>query len=559
MPKIELLEPPIFTEETLYKAVHYTDSDKNPMFEAFKSDSFYEIHTGAKGVSKSFSGAIITIYRLVNEKIFCSVWCRNQYNHIKNTLRPMFSKVLDFLAEVYDLDYRPYIVITETGLYWNYDDGGAGRCVLFQNFEKTQAFQGITLPKNSFRFGELVIDEPIEDPNDSGKTTFQLRELYELQEEKIPLLMANTILRNPAPDGFKLKIKFFYNIFTTDHFLINNFHIHAIPFVNESGQINNDVINELTEKTFIQKDLETFEENLGLIVSMYSKFFIPKKEISNVQLKQFEALKQKNYRLWVITVAGFAFKDPKNQDNFYLRPYIYNESGQLTENIELVSEADFENALLNGTINGIFDGFDPGKSDNASWVRVAIDEDANIWIIDGVEDLKKLFKTKPSRNDINKVLIQLMNESNQRIKEVLNRPMRVINWDFNNTNFNSLVLTDNDIIMEMLNIELERQNNNDISALMAIRKDTKSETFGILNRQEWIKSILLNKLIKVVPTQQTLKLFDNLANQFIPPNEKKRDETVNPKIYDFINAFENACSYIYKIQLFKIYENLERE
>ncbi|MCU9933414.1 hypothetical protein NWQ33_06150 [Mycoplasmopsis cynos] len=36
----------------------------------FKSKEFYEIQSGAKGVSKSFGGAIISIYRLVNEKYF---------------------------------------------------------------------------------------------------------------------------------------------------------------------------------------------------------------------------------------------------------------------------------------------------------------------------------------------------------------------------------------------------------------------------------------------------------------------------------------------------------
>jgi hypothetical protein len=39
--------------------------------------------------------------------------------------------------------------------------------IYLQNWEYTQAFQGLTLPKMSFYFGEVVIDEPIEDPNDT--------------------------------------------------------------------------------------------------------------------------------------------------------------------------------------------------------------------------------------------------------------------------------------------------------------------------------------------------------------------------------------------------------
>ncbi|MHA3846209.1 hypothetical protein ACX1NA_03440, partial [Mycoplasma sp. VS276A1] len=169
---------------------------------------------------KSFGGAIITIYRLVNEINFNSMWCRNQYNHIKNTLVPMFKKVIDFLAKEHGLDYSPYLNVTNEAIYWNYEDGGSGRKVFFQNFEKIQAFQGVTLQNSNFYFGELVLDEPIEDPENKNWSPSDLRDLYKNQAENLPILIQNTVLRTVAPDGIQLKVKFFYNIFTTEHFLI---------------------------------------------------------------------------------------------------------------------------------------------------------------------------------------------------------------------------------------------------------------------------------------------------------------------------------------------------
>ncbi|MCU9932434.1 hypothetical protein NWQ33_00385 [Mycoplasmopsis cynos] len=47
--------------------------------------------------------------------------------------------------------------------------GGKRSLHTFSKLRKTQAFQGITLPNNAFKFGELVIDEPIEDPIDTKR------------------------------------------------------------------------------------------------------------------------------------------------------------------------------------------------------------------------------------------------------------------------------------------------------------------------------------------------------------------------------------------------------
>ncbi len=55
-----------FTEEKLKELLHYTDESTNPSYDAFKSNAFYKIYSGAKGVSKSFGRMIETIYRFVN-------------------------------------------------------------------------------------------------------------------------------------------------------------------------------------------------------------------------------------------------------------------------------------------------------------------------------------------------------------------------------------------------------------------------------------------------------------------------------------------------------------
>jgi hypothetical protein len=39
-----------------------------------------------------------------------------------------------------------------------------------------------------------------------------------------------------------------------------------------------------------------------------------------------------------------------------------------------------------------------------------------------------------------------------------------------------------------------------------------------------------------------------LAQQVIPLDKTKRDETINKSIYDVINALENACSGLYRIR-----------
>lgn len=551
-------KPPKFTIEKLAELLHYTDQEVNPTFEAYKSNSFYKIYSGAKGVSKSFSRMIETIYRIVNENNFCSVWCRNQFNHIKNTLRPMLEKVLYFLAEEHNLDFRDYFYVTNEAAYWKFDDNGLDRAIYFQNWEKIQAFQGFTLKNSNFRFGELVIDEPLEDTADSNKLPHELEEIYALQEEKLPLLIANTVLREVAPDNFKINVTFLYNIFTTNHFLIKNYHQEAIKILEEDESINQNVLNELLNNNFIQRENSEFSNGLGIIVTMFSKYFIPKKYFSEMQQKNLDLLKQTNYRLWVITVVGFAFNFEDNKLNYFMKNIIFDDEGNIRKKIKTISKNKFYQYLTNQEILGIYHGYDPGIHDNAAFVTVALHKDGRIIVLKVIEDIKKLIpqKTYWKNKAINEKIVEIISKMNNEVEKYLP-------YSYSNSNFlyskTSILFCDNHASIEALNILFEDKKIN-CWAIKAVRKPTQQ--FGIVDRQMWQKNIFENGLINLLPNNEIL--LKCLAKQVVikdntKPLDKieKRDESIHPEIYDVVNAFEMSSSLLFKYQYALLYENLE--
>ena len=551
-------KPPKFTIEKLAELLHYTDQEVNPTFEAYKSNSFYKIYSGAKGVSKSFSRMIETIYRIVNENNFCSVWCRNQFNHIKNTLRPMLEKVLYFLAEEHNLDFRDYFYVTNEAAYWKFDDNGLDRAIYFQNWEKIQAFQGFTLKNSNFRFGELVIDEPLEDTADSNKLPHELEEIYALQEEKLPLLIANTVLREVAPDDFKINVTFLYNIFTTNHFLIKNYHQEAIKILEEDESINQNVLNELLDNNFIQRENSEFSNGLGIIVTMFSKYFIPKKYFSEMQQKNLDLLKQTNYRLWVITVVGFAFNFEDNKLNYFMKNIIFDDEGNIRKKIKTISKNKFKKYLTNQEILGIYHGYDPGIHDNAAFVTVALHKDGRIIVLKVIEDIKRLIpqKTYWKNKAINEKIVEIISKMNNEVEKYLP-------YSYSNSNFlyskTSVLFCDNHASIEALNILFEDKKIN-CWAIKAVRKPTQQ--FGIVDRQMWQKNIFENGLINLLPNNEIL--LKCLAKQVVikdntKPLDKieKRDESIHPEIYDVVNAFEMSSSLLFKYQYALLYENLE--
>lgn len=533
--------PPEFTLEKLKEVLHYTDLDANPSFDAFQSDCLYEIQSGAKGVSKSFGGAIITIYRIVNDHRFNSIWCRNRYKHIKDTLLPMFKRALEFLAYSHNLDYQPYFHFTEKAGYWNYPDQGEGRAIYFANWENTQSFQGITLPKMSFYWGEFVVDEPIEDPNEYG-STLELRKIYETQEKNLSLILQNTILREKVPEDFKQKIKFFYNIFTSEHFLVRNFHRKVVPFCDEYGAPVESYLSELIENKFIQVEDKDFAHGFGLIVSMFSKFFVKASAISDLQRKNFERLKEENFRLWVITVAGLTYQSENLRENYFLKDLIYKEDGEFADNIKFKDVYDIEQEIQKGKLRGVFFGYDPGKYDNASLVSLLLFEGyAVVW--KSFEDIKKVgneTKRKLSIQETHAKLLSLITLISVDIWKLL---QKAPSWQPNCTPYDFFVYLDidSDTEFQFLKEKILEQEL-PIAINKARRRMTKFGDFSIIGRQEKLKLSLDYSYLTFTNLESSKKLLKNLSKQVIERGEDKRNEEINKEIYDFINALEYALN-----------------
>lgn len=559
MKEIILKEPPIFTEEKLKEILHYTDLDVNPTYDAYKSSSRYKIFCGAKGVSKSFSAMVMTVYRIVNEKNFCSAWCRNRYKHIPTTLRPTLDQVLAYLKDVHNLDYRPYFTFYQERVFWNYDDGGLGRAIYFMNFENPQSFQGFALEKPSYRFGELVIDEPIEDM-DAVESEDKLEKIYEEQMRGLPVLFQSTIDRNAIPDNsFKKYIVFLFNIFTLDHFLVRDYLNKVIPIVDSIGKPNFALMNKLIENNYLQAEDMSFEKS-GITATMFTKLFIPKKFIDQTQLNAYEVLKEKNYRLWVVTVVGFGMNSTSNRIKYFMKPIIYNEDGSYQKNIKLITDSAFHKMLKSGEISGIYIGYDSGLRDKSSFVATAYNQKTcQAVVFKVIEDLKKLITNKAI--NVNKAVNKIIIKELKKIDRMLNRYLPYKSFWKNSfrTGVKALILNDNVGVIQDLNYALtEAKMFKEFKALKAVRRTTSNLNFGIKMRQTWMERAFSNSLILL--TKNNSRLLDILAKQvIIPAKSDQRDETINRDIYDVVNAFEYSCSRFATNQFLELSNLLDTE
>ncbi|VEU63945.1 Uncharacterised protein (plasmid) [Mesomycoplasma conjunctivae] len=66
--------------------------------------------------------------------------------------------------------------------------------------------------------------------------------------------------------------------------------------------------------------------------------------------------------------------------------------------------------------------------------------------------------------------------------------------------------------------------------------------FGIIDRQVWQKNIFENGLVELLPKAKSLLtlLCQQVIDKEDPKNPNQRNERINKKIYDVINAFEMA-------------------
>ena len=291
---------------------------------------------------------------------------------------------------------------------------------------------------------------------------------------------------------------------------------------------------------------------------MFSKYFIPKKYFSEMQQKNLDLLKQTNYRLWVITVVGFAFNFEDNKLNYFMKNIIFDDEGNIRKKIKTISKNKFYQYLTNQEILGIYHGYDPGIHDNAAFVTVALHKDGRIIVLKVIEDIKRLIpqKTYWKNKAINEKIVEIISKMNNEVEKYLP-------YSYSNSNFlyskTSVLFCDNHASIEALNILFEDKKIN-CWAIKAVRKPTQQ--FGIVDRQMWQKNIFENGLINLLPNNEIL--LKCLAKQVVikdntKPLDKieKRDESIHPEIYDVVNAFEMSSSLLFKYQYALLYENLE--
>lgn len=539
----------IFTKEILKEILHYTDLEANPMYEAFENNTVYKIFSGAKGISKSFGTAVHTIYRIVNEKNFNSIWTRN-FNRDLDKVFDTFREVLSLLKNKYDIDLISKFIFKSDAIYYNTnpEEIKLNKKIKLMNFENVQSFQGLSLPDSRYYWGEIVIDEPIEKIG-FNKSIQDLNKIYELQKNNLPTLFRNSVFRKKAvldneQDSPVKNIIFCYNIFTLEHWLIKEIHNKIINLCDyEKLSINKTNLNKLIKNKFLQKSDPKYSNGLGITITQFSKDFVPVSTRDENEIKQSEFDKENNYKNWVVEVAGFGFIT-ENTDYFYLLDdYLFDENGSpKISKIKIEEgEIDWKQEVEEGNILGTFSGFDPGLSDNSSLVQIALFKTGHIVVYNFINDLKKFINknSKTKRNDVNKFLLQIIQETDNFLN---------LNSNFPLNQGKKIIFTDNDIVAEEINILSTNQNLN-LIALMASRKDTAKDKFGILNRQEWQRWNFKNNLLFFYGN--AIELVWKLRQQVIPviPGEKaKRDETIHHECYDAINAFEMSCSFAYKKQ-----------
>ena len=531
-----------FNWETLYWILKYTDLDVNPMFfSAFVSKARYLIEEGAKGISKSFGSMIITVFLILHDLLFNSIWARNQYNHIQGTVRPTLKKALSYLKKNHDINLEPFFNVTQKTAYFNRTcKKDEAQKICFCNWEDIQSFQGLTLDVYGFYFGELVIDEPIENEKTTLLNLKQLETIYNIQKEQLPVIMDGTLERVDPPKHANLKCKFLFNLFNEEHWVVQDFLYKII-------QLNESMINLILEKKFLHAHDMEFKSGygVGLVANCYSKYFIPRLAKNEAYWEALDQLRKDNYRMWVITVVGLTFDEPDTSVNYYLKNIIYDETGVL---IDRTYKEDISTQIKLGEIEAINDGYDHGIHDAAPWCRLALDKYGNYILIDVVKDIflddeykKECIKNKTIHSKCVTQLLNIMQTSDRLLNL---SPNSQIFLEFRKK-YVPIVASDNDTIIAWINSEMRNKNYNAV-CVAANRKDTATNKFSIKNRQAWWLRVLTTNKFWVCPGNEWV--LPEIAKQVILDTDEQRNEDIHPEIYDLVNCIEFAASLTYKWQ-----------
>lgn len=505
--KIEFNEiPPIFTEKLRNEILNYTDNKEHKTFiKVLDSPTTNKLIMGAKNVSKSFGVMIDTIFRIVNEPDYCAVWARNLSTDIANTIHPCFIKALDFLKVVHNLDFTPFFEIYAKVVVYK----PTQQAIFFANFELVNSFAGLTLKKTNFDICDVVFDEIQQNPDELGN---QLEKIYSKQPADMNFIKQSTILRTKRKPNQKRRMIFLFNIYDSKHWVCIKYVVPLLPFSKENRE-------KLVKQTYL------YAEDLDLDASVMrmSRFYVPSSEIDEYQMKEYDALKKENPKLYDITIAGEPYDNQSSTIIYPFIDFIYDDNNQINEHLIFNYEIDKFDFLM------IIDGFDPGLKDNNGYCRIGVTPNYELVIIDAEEIKSSEFSNYKRFTSLEHILSRIVS---------LNEFMGLKN---------SILAIDSkeDTLIEMATKFIAEYNLNIVPVKAIKNKNPNFQIdFNISNRYTFFKQCFERQIIKFTP--QSTKLLEYISMQAFS-NDGKRDEKINPKIYDLINAMEYATSIIYQL------------
>lgn len=506
---------PIFPKELRDKILNYTDNkEHNSYVKLLDSPMLFKILMGAKNVSKSFGCMINCIWRLLNEPNYNAIWARNISKDIDRTISPNFKKALDFLAYEHNIDLFDFFDIYKSVVVFK----PTGQAIYFANFELVNSFAGITLPKTHFDFVEIYLDEIQQNPEELGDSkNFS----YEKQQKDMDFIIQSTILRTPDKPNQIRSVVFTFNVYDSNHWVCEKYVKPIMPF-------NTNNREKILKDTFLFAE----SEELNCVVMRMSRFYVPASTISESQIKYYEELKLSDPKIYDITIAGEAYDLESLKSFSPLKKFILDEENQF--NIELMCFEEFEldNYLM------IVDGFDPGLRDKNGFCRIGLTKEFKIIVLFTQEISSKAFSNFKRSTSLEHVLA---------ISNALNNSMQL--------NQSVLAIDSKDDVIIELALKYCMENKLNISVCKAIKNKNPNFKidFNISNRMNFLKECFEKNIIKFMPN--TVQLLEYLT-KITFDQEYKRNEKINPEIYDLINAFEYALSLIYNMV---IVNNIEQE
>ena len=503
---------PSFPKHIRDEILNYTDNKEHKSYiKLLDSPKMYKILMGAKNVSKSFGDMINTIWRLVNEPNFNSVWARNISRDIDRTISPNFKKALDFLATNYNIDYFDYFDIYKSVVVFK----PTGQAIYFANFEIAQSFAGLTLSKQNFDFCEVVFDEIQQNPDELGDKNFS----YEKQQKDMDFIIQSTVLRTKDKPNQHRHIIFTFNVYDSNHWVCNEYVKPIMPFSDENKQ-------KIIKDTYLYAE----SDELNCVVMRMSRFYVPRDTISDTQLDYYEKLKLRDPKLYDITVAGEAYdlESTKNINPF--KRFI------LADNNDIKPHLIYNKEINKDDFQMFMDGYDPGLKDSNGFCRIGLTNDFKI-VVMFVQEISSKDFSNYKRSTILEYVLSLIVSLNNTIK--CDSSMLAID-------------SKEDVIIELA-VKHCLENSLNINVVKAIKNKNKDFPidFSISNRVNFLKDCFEKQIISFTPN--TITLLEYLTKVTFDESWK-RNENINPKIYDLINAFEYALSIIYHLVIINHFE-----